>query len=60
MDKKLKEKIDNMSQLELCRAWRFASVGDPMFQGEVGKYFSKVLKERGGFTSKISKQLEWG
>ena len=51
--------IDNMTQEELCQRWRFASVGDPLFQGDTGVYFSKVLKEKGGFTSEISKRLGW-
>ena len=54
-----KARIDNMSQLELCKHWRFAPVGEPLFQGDTGDYFSKVLKEKGGFTSKISKEVGW-
>ena len=53
----LKRRIDSMSQYELCFAWRFAKIGDPLFQGEVGKYFVKKLKERGGFTPEISRSL---
>ncbi len=51
--------IDNMSQEKLCSKWRFASVGDPLLQGDTGDYFSKRLKEMGGFTPKISKKLGW-
>jgi len=54
-----KSQIDNMSQEELCRKWRFAPVGDPLLQGDTGEYFSKVLKEKGGFTPEISKKLGW-
>ena len=52
-----KQKIDSMSQYQLCAMWRFAGVGEPLFQGDTGEYFSKVLKEKGGFTSEISKIL---
>ena len=51
--------IDSMSQRALCAKWRFAKVGDPLLQGDVGDYFSKVLKEKGGFTPEISKELGW-
>ncbi len=54
-----KERIDKMSQRELCAKWRFAPVGDPLLQGDTGDYFSKVLKERGGFNPEISKELGW-
>lgn len=56
----LKKRIDGMSQYELCRIWRFAKLGDPLLQGPVGEYFSKKLKEAGGFTPEISKELGWG
>jgi hypothetical protein len=59
MDKKLKDRIDAMSQLELCRVWRFATTGDPLLAGEVGEYFAEKLKEKGGFTPEISKHLGW-
>lgn len=55
----LKEQIDAMSQYELCRIWRFARVGNPFLQGEVGDYFAAKLKEKGGFTAGISKALGW-
>lgn len=54
----LKAKIDALSQLELCRKWRFA-VGDPMLQGQAGEYFKQRLEEKGGFTPAISKELGW-
>ena len=52
-----KQTIDNMSHYELCSRWRFGGAGDTLFQGDTGVYFSKVLKEKGGFTSEISKRL---
>jgi len=55
----LKAQIDAMSQYDLCRTWRFAMIGDPLLQGEVGDYFAAKLKEKGGFTTAISKGLGW-
>lgn len=57
MTPKQKQKIDNMSQHELCSKWRFASIHSPLLKGDTGVYFSKVLKEKGGFTPEISKKL---
>ena len=54
-----KQQIDKMSQYELCKKWRFAKLGEPLFQGDAGEYFSKKLKEKGGFISDISKSLDW-
>ena len=53
----LKAQIDVMSREEMARRWRFAPVGDPMFQGEVGDYFEKRFKELGGFSPEISKKI---
>lgn len=56
----LKEKIDKMSQREMCSIWRFAKSGNVYTTGEVGDYFKKVLFEvKGGFTPEISKDLGW-
>jgi hypothetical protein len=55
----LKKQIDAMSHQDLCRRWRFAPPGDPLFQGEVGEYYSAKLKEKGGFTPEISKSIGW-
>jgi hypothetical protein len=51
--------IDGMTQEELCRKWRFAAIGDPIFQDDTGEYFRQKLKEKGGFTPEISKKLSW-
>jgi hypothetical protein len=55
-----KRRIDAMSQYDLCRMWRFSPFGEPLLQAEAGDYFKDKLKERGGFTPEISKQLGWG
>jgi len=52
-----KEKIDSMSQYEMAYLWRFAQVGEPLFQGDTGEYFTKVFQEKGGMTPAISKSL---
>lgn len=41
-----KEWIDRSSYEELLQRWRFGAEGDPLFQGETGAYFSKVMDEK--------------
>ena len=56
----MKSKIDNMSHYEMAHSHRFSPNGDPLHQGDVGKYFSNVFQNKfGGFTPQISKQLGW-
>lgn len=38
-----KEEIDNMSYEDMLYLWRFAPIPSPLFQGESGEYFSKVM-----------------
>ncbi len=38
--------IDGASLEELLRRWRYAPIGDPIFQGDIGAYYSKVVRER--------------
>ena len=59
MTPQLKERIDSMSREQMARAWRFAPIGDPMFQGEAGDYFEKRFKEAGAFSPDISKKIGW-
>lgn len=54
-----KKLIDNMTQFQLCYKWRFAPVGDPLLQGDTGEYFAKVMKDKGGMTAEISKDMGW-
>jgi hypothetical protein len=54
-----KKRIDEMTQEEMCRLWRFSRPGEPLFQDDTGKYFAKVLQEKGGFTPEINKRLGW-
>jgi len=55
-----KKQIDEMPQYEMCKRWRYDTNNHPLFQGDTGKYFEKVLFEKkGGFTPEISRELGW-
>ena len=41
-----KQWIDSADYENLLRLWRFAAVGDPMFQGDTGKYYSEVMNRK--------------
>ncbi|KKM61249.1 hypothetical protein LCGC14_1533690 [marine sediment metagenome] len=41
-----KDWIDNATYQELLRRWRNSPAGDSIFQGEAGKYYSKVMAEK--------------
>lgn len=38
--------IDNSDYESLLRLWRNAPAGHPMFQGETGDYYSKIMFEK--------------
>lgn len=59
MTPEMKARIDAMSQEEMARRWRFAPVGDQMFQGEAGDYFRERFLALGGMTPEISKRMGW-
>lgn len=59
MTEEQKARIDAMSQIDLCRLWRFAASGHSLMQGEAGEHLKKSLAEKGGFTPAISKALGW-
>ena len=44
--KSMKAQIDSEDYESLLRRWRFAPAGSPMFQGELGDYYSKVMQEK--------------
>jgi len=46
MNDKQKEWIDNQPYEILLRKWRYAPVGDTMFQGDLGDYYAKVMSEK--------------
>ena len=61
---KLKKEIDEMTFESMMWLWRFSPAGYEMFQGESGKYFAEVMKEkREKITDeeyvKISKRIGW-
>lgn len=43
IDEKIKQQIDAQTYEQLLNKWRHAQLGDPMFQGEVGDYYAKVM-----------------
>ena len=42
----MKAWIDAASYESLLSKWRFAAVGDPFFQGEVGQYYSATMARK--------------
>jgi hypothetical protein len=54
-----KKRIDAMTQLEMCRLYRFAPCGHPYFLTgtELHRYFRKRFDAVGGFTPEISKAI---
>lgn len=61
MNEKIKRWIDNTSYQDLLRKWRFAPLGDPMFQGEIGEYYEKVMAEKRKTADHVqaSKNVGW-
>lgn len=45
-NEEMKKWIDNASYGQLLSKWRFAPVGDPFFQGEIGDYYSEKMAEK--------------
>jgi len=60
---KLKQEIDQMDQVTMCRIWRFGSEEIPFqqyLQGDIGVYFrDRLFKHFGGFTPETSKRIGW-
>ncbi len=58
-----KQWIDNSSYEGLLRRWRNAPVGDPIFQGDTGKYYGKVIAQKRdadpGAAVGASKRIGW-
>ncbi len=38
--------VDQASYRQLLERWRYAPAGDPMFQGDTGDYYAKVMAEQ--------------
>jgi hypothetical protein len=53
-----KAKIDNMTQVDMARLWRFAPSGHPYFirDNKLSEYFASKFN---GFTPEISKEIGW-
>jgi len=65
MTPKQKTQINEMTYEEMLRRWRFAPAGDPLFAGDTGDYFEKVMQEKKqaagpGAAVAISKGIGWG
>jgi hypothetical protein len=43
---KMKAWIDNATYEQLLSKWRYEPIGSPWFAGELGKYYSDVMKKR--------------
>jgi len=60
-----KAHIDSLPYNSLLSHWRFASAGDPWFEGETGKYWAermRTLREQTGGNDehvRASKALGW-
>ena len=56
-----KQWIDSADYEQLLRRWRYAPVGDSMFQGDTGQYYQETLfrkrDELGQQAAEISKSL---
>ena len=62
LTKENKKRINGHSYEELLQQWRFATAGDPWFQGETGTYWSKrmrELREAGADHVGASKRIGW-
>ncbi len=46
MNQEMKAWIDHAEYQQLLERWRFAPLGDPMFQGEIGEHFQQVMKAK--------------
>lgn len=53
----VKLEIDTMTHFRMAWLVRFAPVGSPYFEGEVGDYFMARFGELGGMTPEISRAI---
>jgi len=59
-----REWINNSSYEGLLERWRNAPAGDPIFQGEIGQYYSDVMEKKKAEVGhdeavKASKSIGW-
>ena len=56
-----RRRISKMTRIDMCRLWRFAPSGHPIFNNTLPMYaiFKKRFDKLGGFSPAISKQIGW-
>lgn len=56
-----RDKIGQMTHLEMGRLWRYSPAGHPVFRTDLPlyKWFKKRFDSLGGMTPSISKALGW-
>jgi hypothetical protein len=63
-DKEMIAWIDSASLYDLLKKWRFSSAKDPLFHGDIGDYYIKVMFGKRNANpelwSAVSKQVGWG
>jgi hypothetical protein len=60
----MKKCIDSMDYESMLRLWRFAPIGHPMFQGELGQYYAEAMNRKREEVCneeqvRISKEIGW-
>ncbi len=57
---KIKQEIDELSQYDMAKIYRFSPSGSVYFNApEISNYFMRRFKKLGGFTPEISKKIGW-
>ena len=64
VDEATKKEIDAMDYKSMLKRWRHASIGDSMFQGEVGAYFAEEMRRKkeelsAGEVVAASREIGW-
>jgi hypothetical protein len=64
LSEEMKKELEEMSYEEMLRKWRFTSIADDIFHGEIGNYYAKIMQEKRaklpeGQESIISKRIGW-
>tara|TARA_Y100000310_G_scaffold332909_1_gene409415 strand:+ start:1368 stop:1568 length:201 start_codon:yes stop_codon:yes gene_type:complete len=63
-EEEMRDWIDDANYHTLLQKNRFAPVGGPLFQGEVGRHFLRVIAQKrdelpSGEAGRISKEIGW-
>ena len=59
VDSEVKQRIDELDQVGLARAWRFAPAGSGFFTAQNYPYFRQRFDALGGMTPQVSKAIGW-